>query len=112
MNNPLLQKFDAAPFSSIKEEHYLPSIKELISETKAEIDAIVNQNDAPSFSNTVEALENTGMQLDRATSIFFNLNSAETNEEIQKIAQQVSPLLSDFKNDLLLNDQLFHRVKL
>ena len=111
MNNPLLQKFDAAPFSRIKEEHYLPSIKELISETKAEIDAIVNQKEAPSFSNTVEALENTGMQLDRATSIFFNLNSAETNEEIQKIAQQLSPLLSDFKNDLLLNDQLFHRVK-
>ena len=111
MNNPLLQKFDAAPFSRIKEEHYLPSIKELISETKAEIDAIVNQKEAPSFSNTVEALENTGMQLDRATSIFFNLNSAETNEEIQKIAQQLSPLLSDFKNDLLLNDRLFHRVK-
>ncbi len=109
--NPLLQKFDTAPFSEIKEEHYIPAIKALIASTKEEVNTIANSNDSPTFQNTVEALENTGIQLDRATSIFFNLNSAETNEEIQKIAQEISPLLTDFKNDLLLNETLFKRVK-
>jgi Zn-dependent oligopeptidase len=111
MKNPLLQKFNTAPFSKIKNEHFLPAIKELIVKTKAEIDTITSNTEAPTFSNTVEALENTGLQLDRATSIFFNLNSAETSEEIQKIAQEVSPLLTEFSNDLLLNEALFKRVK-
>ncbi len=111
MNNPLLQTFDATPFSQLKNEHYLPGISELIKTTKDEIISITSNTAPPSFENTVEALENTGLQLDRATSIFFNLNSAETNDEIQKIAQQLSPILSDFKNDLLLNEELFRRVK-
>tara|TARA_R110002072_G_scaffold14272_2_gene59420 strand:- start:129719 stop:131740 length:2022 start_codon:yes stop_codon:yes gene_type:complete len=111
MNNPLLQEFDTAPFSNIENEHFLPGIKELIERTKAEIDAIANNHQEPTFQNTVEALENTGLQLDRATSIFFNLNSAETSEEIQKIAQEVSPLLTAISNDLLLNEALFKRVK-
>jgi peptidyl-dipeptidase Dcp len=111
MRNPLLQPFNTAPFSEIKNEHFLPGITELIQETKSEIDAIIENPEPPTFENTVEALENTGQQLDRATSIFFNLNSAETNDEIQKIAQQLSPLLSDFKNDLLLNELLFVKVK-
>jgi Zn-dependent oligopeptidase len=111
MNNPLLQPFHTAPFSQLKNEHFLPAIKELIKITKAEIDKITSSTETPTFENTVEALENTGNQLDRVTSIFFNLNSAETNEEIQKIAQEVSPLLSDFGNDILLNEALFKRVK-
>tara|TARA_R110002072_G_scaffold163357_2_gene315962 strand:+ start:45596 stop:47620 length:2025 start_codon:yes stop_codon:yes gene_type:complete len=111
MQNPLLKPFDTAPFSQIKNEHYLPAIKELIAQTKLEIDNITSNLEAPTFQNTVEALEYTGLHLDRATSIFFNLNSAETNEEIQKIAQEVSPLLSNFQNDLLLNEELFNRVK-
>lgn len=109
--NPLLQSFDTAPFSKIKNEHFLPAITTLIDKTKEEINAITNNSEAPTFKNTVEALERTGVQLDRVTSVFFNLNSAETNDEIQKIAQQVSPLLSEFKNDLLLNEALFKRVK-
>lgn len=109
--NPLLQKFDIAPFSEIKEAHYIPAIKALIASTKEQIDIIASSNDSPTFENTVEAMENTGMQLDRATSVFFNINSAETNEEIQKIAQEISPLLTNFKNDLLLNETLFRRVK-
>lgn len=109
--NPLLKKFNTAPFSKIENKHFLPAIKKLIEQTKAEIATIVNNTEAPTFSNTVEALENTGLQLDRATSIFFNLNSAETSEEIQKIAQEVSPLLTEFSNDLLLNEQLFSKVK-
>ena len=112
MNNPLLATFNTAPFSKIENEHFLPAIQQLIQKTKAEIDTIVNNIDVPTFSNTVEALDYTGQELDRVTSVFFNLNSAETNDEIQKIAQEVSPLLSDFKNDLLLNEKLFKRVKL
>ena len=109
--NPLLQPFNTAPFSNIKNEHFLPAISKLIAETKAEIDEISSNSEAPTFKNTVEALENTGEQLDRATSIFFNLNSAETNDEIQKIAQEVSPMLTEFSNDMLLNEALFERIK-
>ncbi|MBW2938769.1 M3 family metallopeptidase [Aureisphaera sp. CAU 1614] len=111
MNNPLLVPFDTAPFSKIKNEHFLPAITDLITKTKEEINRITSNAEKPTFQNTVVALERTGVQLDRVTSIFFNLNSAETDDEIQKIAQEVSPLLSEFKNDLLLNEALFKRVK-
>jgi len=110
-NNPLLQSFQEAPFSKIKTEHYQPAIKEAIALAKAEIDAITASAEAPTFKNTIEALENSGETLGRATSIFFNLNSAETNDEIQEIAQKVSPWLSEFGNDLTLNEALFARVK-
>ncbi len=109
--NPLLQPFNTAPFSKIKNAHFLPAISKLIAETKAEIDAITSNPEEATFKNTVEALENTGEQLDRATSIFFNLNSAETNDEIQKLAQEISPLLTEFSNDMLLNEALFERIK-
>lgn len=109
--NPLLQDFNTPPFSQIKEEDYKPAIKEAIQIAKDEIDAIVKNSDAPTFENTTVALDNTGNKLDRATSIFFNLNSAETNEEIQKIAKEISPWLSEFKNDMILNEGLFNRVK-
>ena len=94
--NPLLQKFNtkhnSAPFNEIKEEHYLPAFKELIEKSKKEIDEIANNSEEPTFSNTIEALAYSGEQLDAVSSIFFNLNSAETNDEIQKIAQEVSPI--------------------
>ena len=104
-------KHNTAPFSQIKNEHYLPAIQEGITLSRAEIDAIVNNPDAPTFENTIEAMDYTGDILDRATNVFFNLNSAETNDEMQKIAQEVSPLLSDFGNDIRLNPALFARVK-
>jgi|26BtaG_2_1085354.scaffolds.fasta_scaffold00016_20 peptidyl-dipeptidase Dcp len=109
--NPLLQSYNTAPFSKIENKHFLPAISQLIDETKAEIDAITSNTEAPTFENTVEALENTGEKLDRATSIFFNLNSAETNDEIQKLAQEISPMLTEFSNDMLLNESLFERIK-
>ncbi len=109
--NPLLQPFDIAPFQQIKSEHYKPAIKEAIALAKAEIDEIVNNTDTPTFENTTVALDFTGEKLNRITSIFFNLNSAETNDEIQKIAQEVSPWLSEFRNDITLNEALFKRVK-
>ena len=95
MNNPLLEPFNEAPFSKIKNEHFKPAFLQAIEDTKKEIDDIVNNPKPPTFENTLEALDFSGQQLDRISSIFFNLNSAETNEEIQKIAQEVSPLLSE-----------------
>lgn len=109
--NPLLQPFDTAPFSKIKNTHFKPAFKQAIAAAKAEIDAITSNTEAPTFKNTIEALEFSGQQLDRISSIFFNLNSAETNDEIQAIAQEVSPLLSEFSNDITLNEALFKRVK-
>ena len=109
--NPLLSQFDTAPFSKIKNEHFKPAFLHSIDEARAEIDAITENTDAPTFENTIEALEFSGQQLDRISSVFFNLNSAETNEEIQKIAQEISPLLSEFGNDITLNEALFKRVK-
>ncbi|WP_406684822.1 M3 family metallopeptidase [Seonamhaeicola sp. MEBiC1930] len=103
--------YNTAPFSKIKDDYYLPAFKQAIKDAKAEIDAIINNSDAPTFENTIEALDFSGEQLDRISSIFFNLNSAETNETIQKIAQEVSPLLSEFSNDITLNEDLFKRIK-
>ncbi len=111
MNNPLLEKFDAAPFSTIKPKHFLPAIKKLIKQTKEEITQLAENKTPPTFKNTIEKLEHTGEQLNRVTGIFFNLNSAETNDEIQEIAQQVSPLLAQFNNDLVLNKKLFSRIE-
>jgi peptidyl-dipeptidase Dcp len=104
-------KYDTAPFSQIKNQDYLPAIIKGIEIAKAEIDAIVNNPEFPTFENTIEAMEFTGDTLDRASSIFFNLNSAETSDEMQKIAQEVSPLLSEFGNDVRLNAALFEKVK-
>ena len=114
MNNPLLEIFNTpfgtAPFSKIKNSHFKPAFIEGIKIAKQEIDDISENKDAPTFKNTLKALEFTGEKLDRISSIFFNLNSAETNDEIQKIAQEVSPLLTDFSNDVRLNEKLFKRV--
>lgn len=109
--NPLLLPFDAAPFSKIKNKHFKPAFKQSIADAEAEINGIAQSSETPSFSNTIEALDYAGEQLGRVASIFFNLNSAETNEEIQQIAQEVSPWLTEFKNNMLLNEQLFSRVK-
>lgn len=113
--NILLQKFDTkldtAPFSKIKNEDYLPAFQEAIVLAKSEIDVIVNNTENPTFENTIEALSFSGDTLDRISSIFFNLNSAETSDEMQKIAQEVSPLLSEFGNDIRLNAALFAKVK-
>ena len=109
--NPLLQDFNTAPFSKIKTEHYIPAIKKGIEIAKIEIDEIVNNSDKPTFENTTVALDFSGEQLNRISGIFFNLNSAETSDEIQKIAQEVSPWLSAFRNDITLNEALFSRVK-
>ncbi|WP_438962131.1 M3 family metallopeptidase [Nonlabens sp.] len=114
-NNPLLKNFntfqDTAPFSKIKESHFEEAILSAIEIARGEIDAIIKNSAAPTFENTIEALDTAGDTLSRITSIFFNLNSAETNDEIQRIAREVSPKLSQFGNDITLNEDLFKRVK-
>lgn len=104
-------KHNTAPFSQIKMEDYKPAFIENITQAKAEIDAIITNSEAPTFENTIVALDFAGATLDRLSSIFFNLNSAETCDEMQKIAQEVSPLLTEFSNDIALNEDLFKRVK-
>ncbi len=111
MENILLSAFDTAPFSQIKTTDFEPAFNEAISQAKAEIQQIITNTDTPTFENTIEAMSFSGMQLDRISNIFFNLNSAETNEELQKIAQIVAPKLSAFGNDISLNPELFKRVK-
>lgn len=109
--NPLLQDFNTPPFSKITNADYKPAIEEGIKMAKVEINAIANSSEIPTFENTTVALDFTGEKLNKITSIFFNLNSAETNDEIQEIAKEVSPMLSEFANDITLNERLFNRVK-
>ncbi|TVZ53163.1 M3 family metallopeptidase [Dokdonia sp. Hel_I_53] len=109
--NPLLNPFSEAPFSKIENSHFMPAFEEAIAKTRKEIDGISDNKTPATFANTIAALDYSGEQLERISSIFFNLNSAETNDEIQKIAQEVSPMLSALGNDITLNEQLFSRIK-
>ena len=104
-------KHQTAPFSKIKMDDYMPAFLENIKAAKAEIHQITTNTEAPTFDNTIAALEFSGQELDRLSSVFFNLNSAETSEEMQKLAQEISPLLTEFGNDITLNEDLFKRVK-
>src|SRR5690554_4716011 len=103
--------YSTAPFSKIKNEDFLPAIEEGIETAKKEIQEIIDNPEAPNFKNTLEAMAYSGMHLDRITSIFFNLHSAETNDELENIAQEVAPKLSEFSNDITLNPALFQRIK-
>ena len=104
-------KHNSAPFNQIKLTDYKEAFEKTIELARNEIDSIVNNPEIPTFSNTIDALDYSGENLDRLSSIFFNLNSAETCDEMQKIAQEVSPLLTAFSNDIALNEELFKRVK-
>ena len=103
--------YQSAPFSQIQMSDYQPAFETTLAAARAEIDTITNNPEQPTFENTIEALDFSGQTLDRLSSIFFNLNSAETSDEMQKIAQEVSPLLTAFSNDVSLNEGLFKRVK-
>lgn len=113
--NPLLEQpntpFGVPAFDKVKIEHYLPAFEEAIRQNKAEIDAIVNNEDAPTFENTIVALDRSGLLLDRVTGVFFNVLEADGNDEMNAIAEQVSPMLSDLSDGIILNDALFQRVK-
>jgi peptidyl-dipeptidase Dcp len=113
MHNPLLSEFNTpfgtAPFDQIQSAQYLPSIQKAIELGKSEIEIIKSQA-LPTFENTIEALDQSGKLLGRISAIFFNLNSAETNDEIQKLAREISPLLTSHGNDILLDPILFDRI--
>ncbi|MCO4820568.1 MAG: M3 family metallopeptidase [Flavobacteriaceae bacterium] len=111
LNHKFSTPFKTAPFSKIRTQDFLPAFKNAIANARLEIDNIANNTADATFQNTIEALDFSGNQLERISSIFFNLNAAETNADIQKIAQEVSPLLSEFSNDVTLNEALFLRVK-
>lgn len=104
-------KYNTAPFCKIKLSDYKPAFEQTIQIARKEIDRIVSNQEHPSFTNTIEALDFVGEALDRLSSLFFNLNAAETSDEMQKIAQEVTPLLTTFQNDIALNEALFERVK-
>lgn len=114
-NNPLLEKFNTPlytiPFNSIQLEHYKPAIETAIEWGKAEITAIKENPAKPDFKNTIEALERCGKQLELISGIFFNLNSAETYDALQELAQDISPLLTAYSDDILLDENLFKRTK-
>lgn len=115
MENPLLQTFNTPfgvpPFDLIKNEHYEPAFIAAIAEQAQEIDAIVKLNDKPTFSNTIEALERSGSKLTKVATVFFNINGANTSDEMQEIAKKVAPLLSKHNDDIKLNEQLFERIQ-
>ena len=103
--------YNAAPFSRFTPTDYLPAIEKAIAESLAQINSITQNPDPATFKNTIEALAYTGLELDRLTAMFFNLNSAETNDALQAEAQRISPLLTDYGNDIRLNEALFKRIK-
>lgn len=108
---PFQTPYESVPFDQIKEEDYQPAILLLIEAAKREIDAIVANEATPDFSNTIAALEGAGKQLGRVTEAFFNLTSAETTEYLEKVQEEVSPLLAEYGNDITLNEGLFRKVK-
>ena len=115
MGNPFMREsslpFGAPEFDKIKTEHYLPAFEAGIAEGKAEIDAIVANPDEPTFENTIEAMEYAGQTLNKVAGIFFNLMEAHTNDEMQAIAEKVSPMLTEFSMYTSLNAPLFEKVK-
>lgn len=114
-NNPFFEAYDnkygAPPFEKIKTEHYMPAFEEGMKQHQAEIDAIAANDEQPTFVNTIEALEFSGVLLDKVSSVFFNLYSAETNEDMEKIANEISPKLTEHADNLYLNDKIFAKVK-
>ncbi len=113
--NPFLMEFDTPfgtpPFDKIKKEHYLPAIKEGIAQHKLEISAIAQSKEAPNFANTIEALDKSGQLISRVNKVLEGMNAAMTDDTLQKIAQEVAPLLSVHSDEILLNDTLFNRIK-
>ncbi len=116
MDNPLLlpwnTPFETPPFHLIKAVHFRPAAEEAVKLASEEIKTITDNREQPTFDNTIAKLERAGETLGRITSILFNLNSAETNKDIQAVAQEVSPILTRFSNDITLNEILFQRIKI
>lgn len=110
-SKPFATPYGTAPFDLIKTEHYEPAFEKAIEVHQSEIDAIVANPQSPTFSNTIEAIEYSGEMLTRVSSVFFNLLSSESNDEMMEISQRLSPKLSQHSNNINLNEALFKRVK-
>ena len=114
-DNPFFQDFntphEVPPFQLIRNHHYLPAFKEGIRQQEAEIEAITSNTEAPTFANTVEALEKSGELLNRESAVFFNLKEANTNDSMQLIAEEATPLLSAHQDNMNLNKKLFEKIK-
>ncbi len=113
--NPFLGKFDTPhgvmPFDKIKNEHYMPALEAAIEIDRKEVEAIKTNSEEPSFENVIEALDKTGERLGYVTGVFFNLHSANTNDEMQEIAKELSPKLTEYGNEVLLDEVLFEKIK-
>lgn len=114
-NNPLLAPFDTPfstpPFDQVKAAHFMPAIQISIEKAEEDIQAIAKNDETPNYTNTIEALEFGAERLGIINSILFNLNSAETSDELQEIVKEASPILSKYTNDIYQNEELFERVK-
>ncbi|MFW5757015.1 MAG: peptidase M3, partial [Tangfeifania sp.] len=115
MNNPFFKEwttpFGVPPFDEIKVEHFIPAVKEAIKQQENEFEAIVNNDQEPDFENTILAMDKSGRLLDKVTGTFFPLNSANTSEEMQSVAREMSPLLTQHNDNIMMNPKLFERVK-
>ena len=113
--NPFLTEyhtpFGTTPFHLIKTEHFEPAMEEGMKAHTRDVDAIVNNSDKPTFANTIVALEKSGALLDRVTTVFGNLLSAETSDELEVLAERMMPRLSEHSNNISLNERLFARIK-
>ncbi len=113
--NPFYQEWDTpygtAPFSQIRTEHYLPAFKEGIKQEKADIQAIIDCKEAPTFENTVAAYDRAGELLAKVSGVFFNLSESDSTPEMQAIEEEVMPLITEAENEILMNEDLFKRVK-
>lgn len=113
--NPFLEEFNTPfgtiPFDKIKNEHFLPAVEAAMQEGKAEVQAITSNADAPGFANTIESLERAGARVNVVAGVLSNLNSAETSPEIQDLAAKIFPMITEYGNDILLDEKLFARIK-
>ena len=114
-DNPFFKEyttpFQTPPFDQIRNEHFLPAFEEGIKLERAELDVIINNTDKPTFENTIAALEKCGKLLTKVSRVFFNLNGSNSNDELQKVAEKITPELSKLNNDIYLNETLFKKIK-
>ena len=113
--NPLLQNWDtpfqSAPFSKIKNSDYEPAFKEAIKVHNSEIDSIINNKEKPTFKNTIEAFDYSGALLSKVEGVFYNLTSCNTNEELEKLQEKISPVIAAHSDEIMMNEALFNRIK-
>ncbi len=116
IDNPFFKEwetpFQTPPFNEIKLEHYLPAFEEGIKQQNSEIAVVINNQEKPTFENTIEALEKSGELLTTVNRVFSSLNNTDTDDEMQVIAEKTASMLSKHGDDIYLNEKLFERIKI